>query len=278
MVVRRPGDNPDMTTITAPPAGPSEPLILTADQGLLGELLPLAAAADVAPVTAHEPLAALASWSRAPVVLLGADLAARRRADRSGAAAARLCRVAPAGTRRPVPDGVAARRRAGGRARRIVGLAGRAARRPDRAADHARPGDRRHRRVRRCRCDDVRLRAGAGRGPRRRCGGDRLRSAGTRPRPDARARADRGLPVGRAVPDHRPAECPGVAGCAAAVGIARRAVVVRRCRSPDPPGLRRTGGALGRAAWARHRRRRPTRGPPTVSSTRSPPAATDCSS
>lgn len=75
MVVRRPGENPDMTTITAPPAGPSEPLILTADQGLLGELLPLAAAADVAPVTAYEPLAALASWSRAPVVLLGADLA-----------------------------------------------------------------------------------------------------------------------------------------------------------------------------------------------------------
>jgi secretion/DNA translocation related CpaE-like protein len=75
MVIRRPGDNPDMTTITAPPAGPSEPLILTADQGLLGELLPLAAAADVAPVTAYEPLAALASWSRAPVVLLGADLA-----------------------------------------------------------------------------------------------------------------------------------------------------------------------------------------------------------
>lgn len=75
MGVRRSGDISDMTTITAPPVGAPAPLILTADQGLLGELLPLAAAADVAPVTTHEPLAALASWSRAPVVLLGADLA-----------------------------------------------------------------------------------------------------------------------------------------------------------------------------------------------------------
>ncbi len=56
-------------TTTAPP------LILTADESLLAGLLPLAAAADVAPVTTHDPLAALASWSRAPVVLLGADLA-----------------------------------------------------------------------------------------------------------------------------------------------------------------------------------------------------------
>lgn len=55
---------------TAPAA-----LILTADASLLDELLALAAAADVAPTTAHEPLAALASWPRAPVVLLGADLA-----------------------------------------------------------------------------------------------------------------------------------------------------------------------------------------------------------
>ncbi len=57
-----------MTSTTAP-------LIITADESLLAELLPLAAAADVAPLTADEPLAALAAWSRAPVVLLGADLA-----------------------------------------------------------------------------------------------------------------------------------------------------------------------------------------------------------
>jgi secretion/DNA translocation related CpaE-like protein len=65
-----------MTTITAPSTGAPAPLLLTADEALLAELLPLAAAADVAPVTAHEPLAALASWTRAPVVLVGADVAA----------------------------------------------------------------------------------------------------------------------------------------------------------------------------------------------------------
>jgi len=75
MAVRRRGDMSCMTTTTARPAEAPAPLLLTADESLLGELLPLAAAADVAPVTAHEPLAALASWSRAPVVLLGADLA-----------------------------------------------------------------------------------------------------------------------------------------------------------------------------------------------------------
>ena len=64
-----------MKTTTPRPTEASAPLLLTADESLLGELLPLAAAADVAPVTAHEPVAALASWSRAPVVLLGADLA-----------------------------------------------------------------------------------------------------------------------------------------------------------------------------------------------------------
>lgn len=64
-----------MSTLAAPPTSAAAPLLLTADEALLAELLPLAAAADVAPVTSHEPLAALASWSRAPVVLLGADLA-----------------------------------------------------------------------------------------------------------------------------------------------------------------------------------------------------------
>lgn len=64
-----------MPTITAPPTGAAAPLLLTADESLLTELLPLTAAADVTPVTAHEPLTALASWTRAPVVLLGADLA-----------------------------------------------------------------------------------------------------------------------------------------------------------------------------------------------------------
>lgn len=51
------------------------PLVVTADESLLAELLPLAAAADVAPTVARDPLTALLSWSRAPVVLVGADLA-----------------------------------------------------------------------------------------------------------------------------------------------------------------------------------------------------------
>jgi secretion/DNA translocation related CpaE-like protein len=61
--------------MTTPTTTPAAPLLLTADQELLGELLPLAAAADVTPVTADDPLAALTSWSRAPVVLIGVDLA-----------------------------------------------------------------------------------------------------------------------------------------------------------------------------------------------------------
>lgn len=51
-------------------------LVVTADDDLLAELLPLAAAADVAPTIARDPLSALATWSRAPVVLVGADVAA----------------------------------------------------------------------------------------------------------------------------------------------------------------------------------------------------------
>ncbi|WP_141005477.1 septum site-determining protein Ssd [Nocardioides humi] len=52
------------------------PLVVTADDDLLAELLPLAAAADVAPTIARDPLTALVTWTRAPVVLVGADLAA----------------------------------------------------------------------------------------------------------------------------------------------------------------------------------------------------------
>lgn len=70
-----------MTTFTTDPVTPAAarpgraPLILTADRALHDELVALAAAADVTPATAEEPLAALAAWTRAPVVLLGADLA-----------------------------------------------------------------------------------------------------------------------------------------------------------------------------------------------------------
>ncbi|WP_257441344.1 septum site-determining protein Ssd [Nocardioides daeguensis] len=50
--------------------------MVTADDDLLAELLPLAAAADVSPTIARDPLTALVTWSRAPLVLVGADLAA----------------------------------------------------------------------------------------------------------------------------------------------------------------------------------------------------------
>lgn len=51
------------------------PLLVTADPALRDELLRLAAAAGVAPEVATDPGAALRSWSRAPVVLVGGDLA-----------------------------------------------------------------------------------------------------------------------------------------------------------------------------------------------------------
>lgn len=62
---------------TARPAVAAPPLVITADDDLLAALLPLAAAADVTPTVARDPITALVSWSRAPVVLVGADLAAR---------------------------------------------------------------------------------------------------------------------------------------------------------------------------------------------------------
>lgn len=52
-----------------------QPLVVTADEALLAELLPLAAAADVTPTVARDPLTALVTWSRAPAVLVGPDLA-----------------------------------------------------------------------------------------------------------------------------------------------------------------------------------------------------------
>ncbi|WP_182525453.1 septum site-determining protein Ssd [Nocardioides dongkuii] len=52
------------------------PLIVTRDDTLLEELLRLAAAAGVTPEVARDPGAALRSWTSAPLVLLGADVAA----------------------------------------------------------------------------------------------------------------------------------------------------------------------------------------------------------
>ena len=52
------------------------PLIITRDETLLDELLRLAAAAGVTPEVAPDPAAALRGWSAAPLVLVGADVAA----------------------------------------------------------------------------------------------------------------------------------------------------------------------------------------------------------
>ncbi len=51
------------------------PLFVTADDTLLDELLRLAAAAGTTPEVAHDVAAALRAWSRAPLVLVGEDLA-----------------------------------------------------------------------------------------------------------------------------------------------------------------------------------------------------------
>lgn len=53
----------------------SPPLVVTADESLREELLRLAAAAGVAPDVVADPASALRGWARAPIVLVGADLA-----------------------------------------------------------------------------------------------------------------------------------------------------------------------------------------------------------
>jgi secretion/DNA translocation related CpaE-like protein len=80
MTVPVDGDNLLMNRNRSPrpsPARPADvpPLVVTADDDLLASLLPLAAAADVAPTIARDPRSALTTWTRAPVVLVGADLA-----------------------------------------------------------------------------------------------------------------------------------------------------------------------------------------------------------
>jgi secretion/DNA translocation related CpaE-like protein len=70
------------------PALPVRPLVVTADPDLLDDVLRLAAAAGVDVDVAPDSMAARASWSRSPLVLVGDDLATalcrasvRRRAD-----------------------------------------------------------------------------------------------------------------------------------------------------------------------------------------------------
>lgn len=64
-----------MTSTASRPA-PGAPLLVTRDEALLDELLRLGAAAGVVPEVAHDPVAGLSGWAAAPLVLVGADLAA----------------------------------------------------------------------------------------------------------------------------------------------------------------------------------------------------------
>lgn len=68
---------PATAATTAAPATAvgAPPLVVTADESLLATLLPLTAAADVTPVVVHDAPSALPHWARAPVVLVGPDVA-----------------------------------------------------------------------------------------------------------------------------------------------------------------------------------------------------------
>jgi secretion/DNA translocation related CpaE-like protein len=80
--VRRRG-HPQLTRLTARDVGlrvnavaMTAPLVVTADDTLLDELLRLSAAAGTTPEVAHDVPAALRAWLDAPLVLVGVDLAA----------------------------------------------------------------------------------------------------------------------------------------------------------------------------------------------------------
>ncbi|WP_340539194.1 septum site-determining protein Ssd [Nocardioides sp. GXZ039] len=69
-------DDPDARDRIGGSGLPVLPLIATADATLRDELLRLAAAAGVVPEVIADPALVLRAWARAPVVLVGADLAA----------------------------------------------------------------------------------------------------------------------------------------------------------------------------------------------------------
>lgn len=67
--------SPGVSTISRMTELPSAPLFVTGDEMLRAELLRLSAAAGVAPVVVRDGAAALAPWTRAALVVIGADLA-----------------------------------------------------------------------------------------------------------------------------------------------------------------------------------------------------------
>lgn len=65
-----------MTASRSRPAAPAvRPLVITADQDLLDDLLRCAAAAGIEPDVAHAAAHARPYWNRAPLIVVGADLA-----------------------------------------------------------------------------------------------------------------------------------------------------------------------------------------------------------
>jgi len=60
---------------TTAPDHPAAPLLVTADEALLADLMELTAAADVTPTVARDAFEALLAWARASLVLVGQDLA-----------------------------------------------------------------------------------------------------------------------------------------------------------------------------------------------------------
>ncbi|NYG53987.1 septum site-determining protein Ssd [Nocardioides perillae] len=72
----RPGARPGARPSPAAAGAPGRPLVVTADPALREELSRLAAAAGAVPEVVAEAGAALLAWARAPLVLVGHDLAA----------------------------------------------------------------------------------------------------------------------------------------------------------------------------------------------------------
>lgn len=74
--VPRPGSSRSpRPTRRGPAPAPPRPLVVTADERLLDDLLRLTAVAGVAPEVQTDPGAAARPWRRAPLILVGADLA-----------------------------------------------------------------------------------------------------------------------------------------------------------------------------------------------------------
>ena len=215
---------------TSPP-----PLLVTADERLLDELLRLAAAAGTTPEVARDVPAALRAWPRAPLVLVGHDLAdPLARASPSRREGVFVVLLAP------TPDAVFRSALAVG-AESVAELPRSEGWLVERLTDVVDTGPARgltprgDRWLGRLGGDDVRLRAGPGGGAVGSVVGRRRRPARPGGRPGAGARSRRGGPVGRRRAHDRPAQRPGAArvACRGAAGVA----ALTWYAGPQPPTL-----------------------------------------